>query len=219
MALILNIDTAIDVATVSLSENGRLKSFLTNENQKDHAAWLQPAIKKLLEENKVDAFQLNAIGVNNGPGSYTGLRVGLSSAKGLCYAWKLPLIAVNSLLVLANAVKDEETDLICPMIDARRMEVFTAVYNKDLVEVEKPQSMVLNEYSFFNILMGQKILFLGNGSPKFELICKSPHAIFKKFAINPASLCALTYKKFVGNDFVDLAYVEPLYLKEFFTNS
>src|SRR5436190_21695866 len=146
MALILNIDTALDNAYISLAENKKGLRYAINETTKDHAAWMQPAIDKLIKESGFRIADLNAIGVSIGPGSYTGLRIGLSTAKGLCFALKIPLIVVGTLQVMAlNAVQalaqsnfqsadnggeNELVDiLICPMIDARRMEVFTAVYD------------------------------------------------------------------------------------------
>src|SRR6478672_12569660 len=148
MALILNIDTALDNAYISLAENKKGLRYGINETTKDHAAWMQTAIDKLIRESGFRMADLNAIGVSIGPGSYTGLRIGLSTAKGLCFALKIPLITVNTLEIMAfSAIQDMKTHgndllthdlLICPMIDARRMEVFTAVYSSALVEIYKP---------------------------------------------------------------------------------
>lgn len=225
MALILNIDTALDTASVSLAEDGKVLQSALNESQKDHAAWLQPAIKKLLDDSGCKMKQLNAVAVSNGPGSYTGLRVGLSTAKGICYALNIPLITIGTLGLMAFSAIRNNMDsglmikdfLFCPMIDARRMEVFTAVFDLDLNELVKPHALILNEHSFDELLKGQKILFLGNGSEKFQKICRNPQAVFKKFPLNPPALASLTYKSFIGNNFAELAYTEPLYLKEFFT--
>lgn len=219
MAFILYIDTALDKATVSLSKDGELIQLAGNNDQKDHAAWLQPAIQQIMQDAALPIDQLNAIAVNIGPGSYTGLRVGLSTAKGLCYALKIPLIAISSLESIARSASEEIADLICPMIDARRMEVFTAVYDKHMAEVIKPQSFILDKDSFHNLLKGHKILFLGNGSVKFQNICTDPNAVFKYFPLNFAIISRFIYQNFVGNNFVDLAYTEPLYLKEFYSNS
>ncbi len=227
MALILNIDTAIDNAYISLAENKKGLRYSINETTKDHAAWMQPAIDKLIKESGFRIADLNAIGVSIGPGSYTGLRIGLSTAKGLCFALKIPLITINTLEIMAfSAINDIETQdpdlfsrnlFICPMIDARRMEVFTAVYNSSLVEMYEPHSRILDALAFDELLRRQKILFLGNGSIKFQQVCQNANAIFKKIALNPFALSELTYKNFIGNNFATLAYAEPLYLKEFFT--
>jgi len=226
MAIILNIDTASDKASVSLAEDGRILRSGMNESQKDHAGWLLPAIKKLFDDANYSLDQLDAAGISNGPGSYTGLRVGLSTAKGLCYALNIPLITVGTLKVMAfSAINTpgpeliSEDLLICPMIDARRMEVFTAVYDFNLTEVVQPQALVLHENCFEKLLKGHKILFLGNGSTKFQKSCFSPNAMFKNLPLNPSALALLTYRNFIGNNFAELIYTEPLYLKEFFTKN
>jgi len=229
MALILNIDTALDNAYISLAENEEGLYYAINETTKDHAAWIQPAIYKIMKDSERKITDLKAIGVSIGPGSYTGLRIGLSTAKGLCFALKIPLITINTLEIMAfSAIQDMKTHgndllthdlLICPMIDARRMEVFTAVYSSALVEIYKPHPRVLDALSFDELLKRQKMLFLGNGSVKFQHVCQNANALFKKLALNPFGLCTLTYKNFIGNNFATLAYAEPLYLKEFFTKN
>jgi tRNA threonylcarbamoyladenosine biosynthesis protein TsaB len=230
MALILNIDTALETAAVSLAEKGNVLRSEVNESQKDHAAWLQPAIKRLLQDAGHELKEINAVAVSNGPGSYTGLRVGLATAKGLCYALNIPLVAAGTLELMAfSAVKDLAVSgmdslmqglphdfLICPMIDARRMEVFTAVFDSNLTQTTEPHALILTEHSFEGLLKGHKILFLGNGSTKFQAICRHPHAIFKNFPFNHSAMAFLTYTNYIGNNFADLAYIQPLYLKEFF---
>ena len=228
MALILNIDTALDTAYISLAENEQGIVYAINETTKDHAAWIQPAIYQMIKESGWRIADIDAIGVSIGPGSYTGLRIGLSTAKGLCFALKIPLITINTLEIMAfsalNEIAAHDPDLltrnlfICPMIDARRMEVFTAVYNSLLVEIYEPHSLILDALAFDELLKRQKILFLGNGSIKFRQVCQNANAIFKKMALNPFAVSELTYKNFIGNNFATLAYAEPLYLKEFFTN-
>jgi tRNA threonylcarbamoyladenosine biosynthesis protein TsaB len=233
MALILNIDTSQDIACVSLAENGTVITAVTNDTQKDHAAWIHHEIEKLFEETRYNMHHLAAIGVSNGPGSYTGLRIGLSTAKGLCYALKIPLIAAGTLEVMAlnalqclglsaqNHIKRELGDvLICPMIDARRMEVFTAIYDIHLNEVVKPQALVLEGSTFAPILERQKILFLGNGSQKFQQIGQHlENAMFKIFPLNHSALATIIYRNFIGNNFAGLAYTEPLYLKDVYTRT
>jgi tRNA threonylcarbamoyladenosine biosynthesis protein TsaB len=226
MSLILNIDTSSGDAYVSLAKNGEPLSSAFNDNEKDHASWIQPAIDKLMQETGTAMHQLKAVGVSIGPGSYTGLRIGLSTAKGICYALNIPLIAEVSLKLIAfAAIKYLATNpefsppgfLFCPMIDARRMEVYTALYNSNLDEIIKPTALILDANSFEEQLRRQKILFLGNGSKKFQQVCQNNNAFFKKIPLEPFALATLTYKKFIGNNFVDLAYIEPLYVKEFFT--
>jgi tRNA threonylcarbamoyladenosine biosynthesis protein TsaB len=217
MAIILNIDTALDEAMLTIASDGDVLFTASNPSQKDHAGWIHPAIQNLLKNANKELRDFDAVAVNIGPGSYTGLRVGLATAKGLCYAVKLPLIAVGSLEILAWPAMNENFDLVCPMIDARRMEVFTAAFDKNFSFFIKPQAMVLDENSFAGVLKGHKILFLGNGAIKFQKLCRSANAIFQNPPLNSHSLAALSYKNFIGNNFADVAYTEPLYLKEFYS--
>jgi tRNA threonylcarbamoyladenosine biosynthesis protein TsaB len=215
MSIILNIDTAVDSAMICLAENGKTIASRKNENQKEHAAWMQPAIVRLLEENALGPRDLSAVSVSNGPGSYTGLRVGLASAKGLCYALNIPLITVDTLKIMALAVADKAVDLICPLIDARRMEVFAAVYDKNLVEQIAALAMILHDNSFEALLDKHQILFCGNGSNKFREIVTVGNASFTSIDTTENALSALAYSCFVNKDFADLAYAEPMYIKEF----
>ena len=228
MALILNIDTALEVASISLSSNGQILIDDENSMQKDHAAWLHPAIQKLMNSANKEFKDLAAIAVNYGPGSYTGLRVGLSAAKGFCYSLDIPLITVSSLKILASsALKKIENQpelfpndtslLIAPMIDARRMEVYTAIYDLQLREMLSPRAMILSPDSFTEFLKWQKILFLGNGSIKFQLVCKNINAYFQNLNLNSSAMAEVSYNYFIGNNFAGMAYAEPLYLKEFYT--
>lgn len=217
MALILNIDTAIETASVSLAKEGRELSIVKNEKQKDHAAWLHLAIKEIFEKNNLELKNVDAIAVTGGPGSYTGLRIGMATAKGICYGLNKPLITLNTLQVMANAAREESTDLLCPMIDARRMEVFTALYSKDLQIIKKPAAIELNEKSFDEKLSANSICFFGNGSKKFQAIKNDVHAIFREINSDASSMIVLSEEKFYQGEFADLAYSEPLYLKEFYT--
>lgn len=219
MALILNIDTAVDVASLCLAKDEAVLSIVKNESQKDHASWLHIAIKDTFEKNNLELRSVDAIAITGGPGSYTGLRIGMATAKGICYALKKPLIGLNTLLVMANAAKKENADLLCPLIDARRMEVFTAIYTKELQIVKEPAAITLNENSFDEYLSDNRTCFFGNGSNKFKAIIKHDNAIFKDLKGDATSMIALSEKKFTGKEFTDLAYAEPLYLKEFYTPS
>jgi tRNA threonylcarbamoyladenosine biosynthesis protein TsaB len=219
MSFILNIDTAVDIASVCLAKDGETLQLTTNENQKDHAAWLHPAIEEMLKINKLTIKDINGVAASIGPGSYTGLRVGLSTAKGICYAMDIPLITISTLEMMAYSVKDEAVDLICPLIDARRMEVFAAVYNKVLQLLIAPQIMIINENSFAELLAEHKILFSGNGSKKLQMIISHSNALFTTTPGNASHLAALSYNRFCKKEFADLAYTEPLYLKEFYSHS
>jgi len=217
MSLILNIDTAVDVASICLAKDGKVLSIAKNESQKDHASWLHIAIKEIFEKNNLELGLVDAVAITGGPGSYTGLRIGMATAKGICFALNKPLISLNTLLVMANAAKDESADLLCPMIDARRMEVFTAIYTKGLKVVKEPVAMTLNENSFAEYLSNKNICFFGNGSNKFKAIEKSPQAFFIDIKSDASSMISLSEKSFTEKTFADLAYAEPLYLKEFYT--
>jgi tRNA threonylcarbamoyladenosine biosynthesis protein TsaB len=221
MALILNIDTATETGSICLSKNGRPVSFLQNENQKDHASWLQEAIVQLLSASGWVIRDLQAVAVTAGPGSYTGIRVGMASAKGLCYALKIPLITENTLRVMAHAAKKTANDLgslICPMIDARRKEVFTALYGQGLEELQAPEAIVLTGDSFADALGWNKILFFGSGSRKWEQTIKSYNAFFADVSYSAENLGILADQKFDIQEFTDIIYSEPNYLKSFYSN-
>jgi tRNA threonylcarbamoyladenosine biosynthesis protein TsaB len=216
MALILNIDTAIDAASVCLSRDAEVLSIAKNEKQKDHAAWLHLAIKEVFEKNGLELKTIDAIAVTGGPGSYTGLRIGMATVKGVCFALIKPMIILNTLHVMANAAKNENADLLCPMIDARRMEVFTAMYSKDLHTIKEPSAITLNEKSFDEELANHRVCFFGNGSNKFHSIKKNENAFFSLIDTDASHMVSLSEDKFRQKEFADLAYAEPLYLKEFY---
>lgn len=218
MALILAIDTALDKASVCLAEDEQVISVQENSHQKDHASWIHEAIRMLFDNTGKQINQTDYVAVSNGPGSYTGLRVGLSTAKGICFALNKPLITVNTLAILANAVRQEAADLICPMIDARRMEVYYGVYDKKLNELEKPSAKILHETSFERYLNEHQVLFTGNGALKFEQICNNQNrASFSYPVIHCSQMITLAHELIRIKKFSDLAYVEPLYVKEFYT--
>lgn len=221
MALIVNIDTATETAHVSIAEDGKILHSLINDVQKDHAAFLQPALEQLIKNTGIGFSDIDAVAFTAGPGSYTGLRVGMASAKGLCYALNKPLIAISTLKVMAKAAVEQGDDssvLFCPMIDARRMEVFTAIYNNALTEVLPPCALVLDENSYFNYLQKNKIVFFGNGMQKWRATIQNNHALFTQVINLPVALAALSYEYFQKTEFADLAYAEPFYIKEFISN-
>lgn len=222
MSLILNIDTASENAHVSLAKDGLILHLLSNESQKEHASFLQTAIQQLTKSAGINLKTIDAVAVTAGPGSYTGLRVGMASAKGLCYALKKPLITIGTLEVLtASALQlfptDNEDIFYCPMMDARRMEVFTAVYKYDLSIQLQPCPMILDEFSFEKYLLKNKIVFFGSGSVKWKLVCKHANAVFETVSILPESMSKSSGTLFLEKKFTELAYSEPLYLKEFQT--
>ena len=225
MSLILHIDTATEFASVCLTENDSILDFVSNNTEKNHGSFLHIAIKKLFSDLNIPISNLDAIAVTNGPGSYTGLRVGLASAKGLCYALNLKLITLDTLEVMAKASIDEylmkkelnEDILFCPMIDARRMEVFTALYTQELVPVIKAKAKILDETSFADYLKSQTICFSGSGNPKFKELGSHKNAIFSNVQYSSKNMVELAQIKFNQQNFADLDYTKPNYGKDFFT--
>jgi tRNA threonylcarbamoyladenosine biosynthesis protein TsaB len=229
MALILNIDTATETASICLAREGAAISVMLNREQKDHAGWVQTAIAAMLKETGISLQDIEAVAVTEGPGSYTGLRVGMATAKGLCYALGVPLITESTLKVIAGAtLQGIELStaqpanlpiLLCPMIDARRMEVFTAVYNLDLEELIPGGALILDNNSFNKELENNRLIFCGNGSFKWKPLCKHSNAMFYEGPGHTAAhLAWLAEQRFQGNRWADLAYAEPAYLKEFYTH-
>lgn len=188
----------------------------SSADARDSAGWIHTAIRDLLLENRVSLNCLDAIAVSAGPGSYTGLRVGMATAKGLCFAAGLPLISLDTLQSMAAAALSEPERLLCPMIDARRMEVFTAVYDRDLRAVMPYRPLVLEGSSFSELLDQEPVLFIGNGSPKFRAICAHPNALFRDITVHAGHLAPLALAHFERKFFADLAYAEPFYGKAFF---
>lgn len=222
MSIILNIDTTSEKAHVSLAENGVVLNCIYSESQKEHAAFLQSGILQLTKVTGIKLTGIDAVALTAGPGSYTGLRVGMASAKGLCFALKKPLITMSTLEVLTLSALhlfpgNNEPALLCPMIDARRMEVFTAIYTGSLSIHLPPAALILDESSFAEDLLKNPILFFGNGSQKWKPVCKSKNARFADVAIQPEAMSKYSDKLCFQRHFTDLAYSEPFYLKEFQT--
>ena len=224
--MILNIDTATDQASVCLSHDGNVLGTLINDSQKDHAAWIQVAINTLLKQQGYSMQQLKAVAVTAGPGSYTGLRVGMATAKGLCFALQIPFITINTLKVMASAAITQWLPLpnqtmqvaLCPMIDARRMEVFTAVYDDKLQELIAPKALILDPFSFNDELDNRLLVCFGNGASKWKNINRHPNVIFIDGKIDmDKGLAKLAADQYLANNFADLAYAEPVYLKEFYS--
>lgn len=221
MSLILNIDTSSENAFICLSENGELIDSVSNNIQKEHAGFLHKAAKQLSERLKFNFKDLSAVAVTAGPGSYTGIRVGLSSAKGMCYALNKPLICINTLeLMAADAISNNKKnnydwELYCPMIDARRMEVFTALYDNNLTELLPACAKILDSKSFSEELESKKICFTGNGTEKFKKINNSPNAYFFSSDTIEKSICVLSQQKFEISFFADIAHSLPIYVKDY----
>jgi tRNA threonylcarbamoyladenosine biosynthesis protein TsaB len=219
MSRLLCIDTALVTASICLSKDGELIDKRQNSEMKEQGAWLQPAVNDLLAKNNSGLDQLDAIAVSIGPGSYTGLRVGLAAAKGYCYALKIPLISVGTLEIMAHSVRKEARELICPMIDARRMEVYMAMYNKDVKEIISPLAMILHTDYFESILSVNKVLFCGSGADKFKPMVNDANASFTSVKDMSASLSTLAEKYLIEKKISDIAYCEPQYLKDFYSST
>lgn len=227
MGLILNIDTATEHAGICLAKDGAVVANSVNRDQRDHASWIQPAIAQMMEQSGYTMQQLEAVAVTAGPGSYTGLRVGLATAKGLCYALNIPLITESTLKVIAYATRasmqlstaqstEDIPVFLCPMIDARRMEVFTGVYNQDLEEVVPGGAIILDESSFNKELENNHLIFCGNAVGKWKPLCKHSQAMFYEgHPHTAADLAMLAEQAFQQRRWADLAYAVPAYLKEF----
>jgi tRNA threonylcarbamoyladenosine biosynthesis protein TsaB len=219
MALILNIDTALDKASICLAEDGVETAFSENNTQKDHAAWLHAAIEDVFKSAKKQVRDLSAVAVNMGPGSYTGLRIGLASAKGLCYALNCPLIGVHSTEILAIAVEDIAEDLIIPLIDARRSEVFTAVYDSVMRVKNSTYALILQPGCFDHLLDEHKIIFCGNAVEKSKQFISHKNAHFSSILGDARQLSAISELRYSRKEYTDLAYSEPFYLKDFHSTS
>lgn len=226
MATILNIETATEVCSISLAKDGKELFCKENTEGLNHSELLTVYIEDVFKENNIDIRSIDAIAVSKGPGSYTGLRIGVSVAKGLCYGLEKPLISVGTLDALGFytakhldyflAEKQELPLLFCPMIDARRMEVYTALYDQTGKRTNEVSAKIIDEKSFNEQLQNHKILFFGNGAEKCNTTIVHPNALF----LGPLKSSArfmqpLSEEKFKKQEFEDVAYFEPFYLKNF----
>lgn len=228
MPILLNIDTATEHASVCISKGGLVLGIIENAEQKNHASFLQPAIQELMAGSDYLLKDIDAVAVTAGPGSYTGLRVGLASAKGICFALNKPLIMVNTLEVMAQSMvshlqstrtQPPPSALLCPLIDARRMEVFTALYDLSLREIEPPHALIVDENAFSSSLYPHPILFSGSGHLKLKGVVNHPDTAFFDIQHNAGHLAILALNAYKSGRFANLAYSEPLYVKAFFDPS
>lgn len=218
MATILNIETSTEVCSVTIAKNGELLFKKETPEGLRHSELLTVFIEELVKENNFELSQLDAVAVSKGPGSYTGLRIGVSVAKGLCYGLKIPLIAINSLEVMGihAAENSSEKMLFCPMIDARRMEVYTALYNAEGEAISPVSAEIIEEDFLADQLKTNKILFFGNGAEKCKTKITHSNALFNGPAKTSAQFMQkLSETKYNNQEFEDVAYFEPFYLKDF----
>jgi len=214
---LLLIDTALETASVAIAREGMVLAQRQNSRQNDHAAWLHTAIQEVMQEVGVSFSELQAVGVTDGPGSYTGLRVGLSAAKGICYAKNIPLITVSSLQVLAGAVAEKAEDLIMALIDARRDEVYIGVFDRKLNIVLPEQSLVITPETFPGSFANRKVLLCGSGAGKVMRLIKNNDFVLVEIKNINKYLAYSTYEKIKDNKLSNLPYHEPLYLKNNYT--
>ncbi|PLX04963.1 MAG: tRNA (adenosine(37)-N6)-threonylcarbamoyltransferase complex dimerization subunit type 1 TsaB [Marinilabiliales bacterium] len=220
MAKILCIETATSVSSVGVSIDGQINSIAETNSDFSHSEKLSIFIQTVLKKTKITANEIDAVAVSNGPGSYTGLRIGVSTAKGICFALGIPIIAIDTLLALSNSFclqnKIDKNDLLCPMIDARRMEVYAAIHNNNLTIIENTTAKIIDNKSYSEILEKNVVHFFGNGSDKCQTEITNKNAIFHS-GINSSSkgLAKLAEEKYQKQEFADLAYMEPFYLKPF----
>ena len=223
MCLILQIETATTACSVALAINGEVLAFKEVNERNIHAEVITMFIEEVVSSARMTYDQIDAIAVSSGPGSYTGLRIGVSTAKGLCFALDKPLIAIETLEGMANGVMsiiNNTTNpdmLLCPMIDARRMEVFTAVYNKEGLKIKPVSAEIIAGDSFADLLKQHQILFFGDGAEKCRpVLSASANAFFLPgFANSAIHFTQKTLKKFNNDEFENVAYFEPRYLKDF----
>ena len=213
---ILNIETSTKNCSVSLGLNGKLLALKEiNNGNYSHAEKLHPFIASLLMEANINYKDLKAIAVSKGPGSFTGLRIGVSTAKGLCFALNIPLIAIDSLKILANSITIKK-GFIIPLIDARRMEVYTSVYTFKFKQLAPIEAIIVDKNSFQEYLNKDLVYFVGDGGKKLKTICSHKNARFNATLL-PSSrdMIKLSYKKYKNGQTEDIAYFEPFYLKDF----
>ncbi|MBE9469070.1 MAG: tRNA (adenosine(37)-N6)-threonylcarbamoyltransferase complex dimerization subunit type 1 TsaB [Bacteroidetes bacterium] len=227
MAKILNIETSTNVCSVALSENGKLIDYKESQVDKSHSTILTVFIDEMLKQNNIQASQLDAVAVSKGPGSYTGLRIGVSVTKGICYAVEKPAIGVSTLQLMALGVvnsnkfnslniDDIKKAWFCPMIDARRMEVYSAFFDFENNQQIKVSADIIDENSYKDLLDKRKIVFFGDGANKCKDIINDKNAFFIDDIYPSAkNMIALSYQAFLDKEFEDTAYFEPFYLKDF----
>lgn len=216
MALILCLETATTNCSVALARDGKQIALRElNSKQYSHAEKLHVFIDEILKEQQLEPTALDALAISKGPGSYTGLRIGVSAAKGLCFSLDIPLIAIPTLDLISHRIKVTE-GFIVPLMDARRMEVYSAVFNPEFEQVRDTKAEILEENSFEEYLSQGPVHFIGNGVQKFQEICNHPNANFHTQEFPSATeMCGIAEEMHKKSDTVDVAYFEPYYLKDF----
>lgn len=220
MPCIINIETSTKVCSVAVTCDGMVAFNREHYEGPSHASLLGGYINEALEFINSNKLKIDAVAVSGGPGSYTGLRIGVSMAKGLCFGFNVPLIALDTTEIMSCSVlfnpKIDEEALLCPMIDARRMEVYSAIYDRALQQILPIEANIIDENSFSDILKERKVVFFGDGAEKCKEVIKSENAIFLTGVVPLAkSMLALSERALRNQDSKDTAYYQPFYLKEF----
>ncbi len=217
MGRILNLETATTNCSVSVSEGDRILSLKENNAiNYSHSEQLHVFIKEVVEEASLSFADLDAIAVSKGPGSYTGLRIGVSAAKGLCFSLDLPLISVPTLESMATQIKPKTGEVVIPVLDARRMEVYSAVFDDQLKEIRETRAEVVHEESFGEFVSANKVYVVGSGAQKCSEVLTHPNFQFNTSLVPSArEMAKIAFKKFQAKKFEDVAYFEPFYLKDF----
>jgi len=220
--IILHIETATDVCSVALSKGTEIIGLKEEAGGNNHAKHLLPFVDEVLKQSGESMSEINGVAVSIGPGSYTGLRIGVSTAKGIAYTAGIPVMAISTLESIAQGGKalwsgtSTEAVQIVPMIDARRMEVFTTRFSYDMQSLEEVSAKIVDENTFSDLLSSEKVLFCGNGMPKCrELLSVFSNACFIDAPISAKNMLPTALKKWQNNDFENVAYFEPFYLKEY----
>lgn len=219
---ILYIETATDVCSVALSRGAEVIGLKEEAGGNNHAKHLLPFVDEVLKQGGCTVSDLNGVAVSVGPGSYTGLRIGVSTAKGIAYTAGIPVMAVGTLESIAQGARESWTDAsaeplqIVPMLDARRMEVFTTRYSFDMQSLEEVSAKIVDENTFAELLSEHKVLFCGNGMPKCrEILSANPNAFFAEVSVSAKNMLPAALRKWQNSDFENVAYFEPFYLKEY----
>ena len=222
MSYILHLETSTRICSVALAENDKLIAIKETSVTNSHSSVITIFVEEVLNTAKINLQKLDAVCVSMGPGSYTGLRIGVSTAKGYCYALNIPLIAINTLHSMANAYSFEflseisADTILCPMIDARRMEIYSALFNNKGGFLRDTAAEIIDENSFVEILSKNKVHFFGDGAQKCKESLSHNNAIFNdNFEVSAKGMITLAWQKYQAKQFEDLAYFEPYYLKDF----
>jgi len=225
MAAILIIETSTEICSVALTVNGQIIDLIESDEGQNHARLTAAFAEQLMKRNSLKSGELDAVAVSKGPGSYTGLRIGVSTAKGICYAGNIPLIAIGTLEAMAKhvslnriqlGIQESNQTLFCPMIDARRMEVFSMLLDEAGRVIKPITAQVIDEFFLADELKINQIAFFGNGSAKCRKVLESPNAIFvSDIKASAQHMSELAYQAYTKKQFEDVAYFEPFYLKDF----